>query len=130
MRIRAVLVALAAGLSLITPPRGAAAQGYLVADLGTLGGNYSQGNAINGSGLVTGYSYLTGGASYHAFRSTGSSMTDLGTLGGNYSEARGISGGGRVVGWAYLTGGAYYHACLLTGATRTDLGTLGDANRF
>src|SRR5881296_2094338 len=91
---------------LLIVPTLCSAQGYLITDLGTLGGNYSQGNAINALGEVTGYAYMTGGASYHAFRhSPGGSMVDLGTFGGAYSEGRGINGNSFVAGWAYLTGG-------------------------
>src|SRR5437899_963006 len=52
-------------------------------DLGGLGGN-SQGNAINASGQVAGYSYLAPPPTYgaqHAFLYSGGSMRDLGTLG-------------------------------------------------
>ena len=39
---------------------GSAQSAYTVTDLGTLGGSHSEGNGINTSGQVTGYSYTTG----------------------------------------------------------------------
>ena len=53
-------------------------------DLGTLGGTYSGGFAINASGQVTGYADTAGDGLYHAFLWDGTTMQDLGTLGGTY----------------------------------------------
>jgi probable HAF family extracellular repeat protein len=51
-------------------------------DLGTLGGDYSVGYALDPTGQVTGYSRTPGG-NLHAFRlAPGGTMVDLGTLGG------------------------------------------------
>ena len=58
-------------------------------DLGTLGGAFSQGSAINAQGQVAGYADTASG-SHHAFRWTASGgMQDLGTLGGTNSSAVG-----------------------------------------
>src|SRR5215470_6675130 len=55
---------------------------YVITDLGTLGGTFSQANGINNRGWVTGFSTPPGDAVLHAFRWQNGTMTDLGTLGG------------------------------------------------
>src|SRR5688572_30460624 len=77
-------------------------------NLGSLGGeSTSQGYAINGSGQVAGYSYLTGDTFHHAFRYTGTPgsggvMQDLGTLaGGTTSQGFAINASGQVAGNSY-----------------------------
>ena len=70
-------------------------------DLGTLGGMYSHGLAINTAGQVTGDASVAGEVSDHAFRSDGTTMTDLGTLGGaNSSFGFAINTAGQVTGYA------------------------------
>jgi len=49
----------------------ASAQTYAITDLGTLGGSYSQGAAINATGQVTALSLIGGDAAYHAFLYSG-----------------------------------------------------------
>jgi len=95
--------------------------------LGTLGGSYSQANAVSAAGgVVVGYAPLVGDATYHAFRWANGSMIDLGTLGGSYSDAKAISAeGGVVAGYAYLAGDATYHAFRWANGSMVDLGTLG-----
>ena len=57
-------------------------QNGVMTDLGTLGGAFSQANAINNAGQIVGvFSTVTG--SSHAFFYQNGIMTDLGTLGGN-----------------------------------------------
>ena len=56
-------------------------QTYSIKDLGTLGGSFSQANAINATGQIVGSSGTTGTAS-RAFMWSGGKMTNLGTLGG------------------------------------------------
>jgi probable HAF family extracellular repeat protein len=84
-------------------------------DLGTLGGTFSSGRAINASGQATGYSYLTGSTGpTHAFRTTATGLvsdagTDLGVLPGfTGSEGDAINALGGVVGRSYnaSSGGA------------------------
>jgi probable HAF family extracellular repeat protein len=66
-------------------------------DLGTLGGNNSNSQAVSANGLVIiGSSTLVNGDS-HAFKYVGTTMTDLGTLGGNESSADGVSADGSVI---------------------------------
>lgn len=66
-------------------------------DLGTLGGFYSYGSALNDSGLVTGYAE-TADSRQHAFLWNGIGMVDLGTLGGHASRGNGINSSGFVTG--------------------------------
>ena len=66
-------------------------------DIGTLGGEYSQGQGINAAGDVAGYATLADG-SYRAFVYSAGRMVSLGTLGSNYSAAYAINDAGQVVG--------------------------------
>lgn len=97
-------------------------------DLGTLGGIFSWGTAVNSAGDVAGYSTLAN-RSYHAFLVHNGLMTDLGSLVANgSSEAYGINNFGEVVGWsssANSSGYFFQHAFIYGGGKMTDLGTLG-----
>jgi probable HAF family extracellular repeat protein len=99
---------------------------YGAIDLGTLGGNYSEANAINARGQIVGYS-LTGDGETHAFLWQDGVMTDLGTLGGRNSNALGINAGGQIVGYSDLSSGTT-HAVLWQDGRMEDLGTLGGAS--
>jgi probable HAF family extracellular repeat protein len=93
-------------------------------DIGTLGGTFSEGDAINSNGLVTGRSSFTPESlSYHAFLYDGS-MHNLGTLGGTDSQGMGISNSGVVVGWSATGQTDVTHAFIYDGSMH-DLGTLG-----
>ena len=97
-----------------------------VIDLGTLGGDYSVGQAINASDEITGYSAMVGDAAVHAFLYTPSGgIKDLGTLGGDNSWGLGINANGEVVGYSTLPGSTTTHAFLYSGGTMKDLGVLG-----
>jgi probable HAF family extracellular repeat protein len=61
---------------------------YVLKDLGTLGGTFSFGFAINNKGSVTGFSTTPDDSAMHAFLWREGVMTDLGTLGGINSLAR------------------------------------------
>lgn len=96
-------------------------------DLGTLGGSFSTGHAINDSGEVAGYSSLLDGST-HAFLTTATGKisdpgADIGTLGGRYSYAEGINDAGYVVGYSTLADGATVHPFLYTDHM-VDLNTL------
>ncbi|HSL72300.1 MAG TPA: hypothetical protein VK864_18775, partial [Longimicrobiales bacterium] len=80
----------------------------VMTDLGTLGGNSSQAQAINGAGQIVGYSELPGGF-YHAVRWENGSITDLGqaVTPGPYSMASGINIRGDAVGFGYTATGMH-----------------------
>ena len=107
--------------------------------LGSLGGNFSLAYNINNSGVVVGWSQLTGSTSnsyydnspIHAFVWNSGTMTDLGLLpGGDSSDAQDINDSGQIVGSADVAAQGIYsyralHAVTWTGGTISDLGTLG-----
>jgi len=81
-----------------------------IVDLGTLGGDFSYGNAMNNRGEVAGialntvpdpFSYL-GGTETHAFVWRNGYMEDLGTLGGPDSWGADVNERGDIVGWSYI----------------------------
>jgi probable HAF family extracellular repeat protein len=81
-----------------------------IIDLGTLGGSFSFGNAMNNRGQVVGlalntvpdqYSMVGLGTEAHAFIWQDSHMEDLGTLGGPDSWAATVNERGQVAGWAF-----------------------------
>ena len=84
-------------------------------DLGTLGGTFSEGVAINDSGQVTGSS-VTADGEFHAFLWDGTRMQDLGTLGGTHSDGTAINASGQVTGTPSTADGAL-HAFLWDGTT-------------
>jgi probable HAF family extracellular repeat protein len=95
--------------------------------LGTLGGNYSQGYAINNAGMVAGYAYLAGDEVSHAFLYANGLMLDIGGFGGNDSYATGINEAGSVVGTA--NNSTYdYRAFLYSDGKFQDLNNLIDSS--
>jgi probable HAF family extracellular repeat protein len=112
-----------AGPSTSARPEMAVAKAYTAVDLGTLGGGYSQPQAINSAGQVVGFSLTAGGAD-HAFLWEKGVMTDLGALGGGNSFATAINSADQIVG-ASETAGGEEHAFLWAKGVTTDLGTLG-----
>ncbi|HUN66663.1 MAG TPA: T9SS type A sorting domain-containing protein [Bacteroidota bacterium] len=141
-----VLVCLHLSFSSLSPGQGK----YTVDDIGTLGGA-TAGFAVNDSGWVAGYSYVSGVA--HAFLYRHGFMTDLGVLGavssggqttethgtdpvagrsggrrevmgGGGSRALGLDNAGRVVGNSSLSGNIEGHAFLYDAGVMTDIGTL------
>lgn len=101
----------------------------VVRNIPSFGGEWSQANAINGSGLATGAAAFAGDSSapYHAFLYQDLAMRDIGTLGGFYSEGRDIDDAGQVVGHSSLTeaGDSSSHPFLYHHGVMSDLGTLG-----
>lgn len=87
-------------------------------DLGTLGGNSSEGYGINSFASVTGYSQMPGNRVEHAFLWTSDTgMVDLNTLidplsGWELNIARDISDAGQITGYGRI--GGQDHAFLLT----------------
>jgi probable HAF family extracellular repeat protein len=92
--------------------------------LGTLGGDDSNGIAINDFGYVTGASLRADGKR-HAFLAANGQLIDLGALGGSWSAGYAINNAGQIAGASNTSSGAY-HAFLWDQATgMRDLGTLG-----
>ncbi len=94
-------------------------------DLGSLGGHWTRGTAINASGQVVGESEIASDV-YHAFiwdRAGG--MHDLGTLGGAQSLAHDINDLGWVVGEADTATGERHAVLWTPDGGIEDLGTLG-----
>jgi len=111
-----------------------AAPSYVATPLGTLGGNGGYANAINQSGEITGFSYLTNwtppapdpSVAVHAFVYRGGVMHDLGTLGGMDSEGTAINASGQIVGFSSLPTGQ--HPFIYVRGLLRDLGTLGGSD--
>jgi len=116
-------------LALAIPPISAsvlrAQQAYIftITDLGTLGGQESQANAVNDYGQVAGEAMTSFGV-YRAFAYASGVMYDLGTLGGDYSSATGINNQGQIVGES-TTSFNVTRAFSFANGVMYDLGTLG-----
>jgi probable HAF family extracellular repeat protein len=108
-------------------------------DLGTLGGNASEGNGINNLGFVVGFAYtptpdptftLQFGQAAHAYEWIGR-LHDLGTLGGPNSIAIGINDKDSIVGWSQVSldlgpfGIPNLHAAIWKNGKITDMGSFG-----
>ena len=109
---------------------------YRLTELGTLGGSWSSGSAINDDGYVTGASetdqitqcYDNAGVLYcqyeiHAFLWNGDVIVDVGTLGGHNSHGNTINKKGQVVGDSD-TDPSGTHAFLYTNGSLASLGTI------
>ncbi len=106
-------------------------------DLGTLGGDFSNGAASTLSGQVAGSAQRSGNTVSHAFvwKNDGTTMHDLGTLGGGSSYACCINASGQVAGVSHVrrqTKTRRSHAFFWRndGTPMQDLGTLGGAESF
>ena len=107
--------------------RAAAAISYTVTELGTLGGDYSEGAAVGTDGRVVGSSFTASGAT-RPFLWQNGVMTDLGTLAANpapymVSGAMAINARGQIAGTSYTDAG-YAHAFRWEKGVMTDLGAL------
>jgi probable HAF family extracellular repeat protein len=113
-------------------------------DIGTLGGQYAQANAINDAGFVTGTAQIQNMSpvlATHAFiyrpfpQGAGAvkePMRDLGALGGNNSYGTAINGYNHVVGYSTIKpNDDRVHAFFHDGKSMIDLGSLGgNGNRW
>jgi len=101
---------------------------YNVIDLGTLGGDTSQANAINNSGQIVGYTDAAGNVPHAVvWTNISNSPIDLGTLGGSNSDASAINNSGQIAGVAQTTSNVALHAAFWANSASSpiDLGTLG-----
>jgi probable HAF family extracellular repeat protein len=97
-----------------------AAPFYTATWLGSLGGAYTLGQAINASGQITG-SAENGSGQQRAFFYTNGTMIDAGTLGGTYSVGLGINDSGQITGSANIATGEN-RLMLYAAGSMTDLG--------
>jgi probable HAF family extracellular repeat protein len=129
---RCLSMTLLIGLALVVaqPAPGAnlpAAPGYVITDLGSLGGGQTFPAAINVKGDVAGYSTTAAGQIHAFLLPAGGSMQDLGALGGAASYATGLNTRGDVVGYAATAGQTLVFA--LFDGQMIDLGLAGTAAR-
>src|SRR5258706_14746031 len=103
----------------------AGASRYLISDLGSPGGSYSEAMAINNSTWVAGSYGPTNSAFQRAFCFRNGTNSHLGTLGGIYAIAYGINNSNQIVGEASSAGIVPIHAFVYSVNAMTDLGTLG-----
>jgi len=103
--------------------------GYIVTDLGTLGGQISEAYAINELGQITGYSHNGAGPAL-AFLYSNGVMQNLGALAtGRSSYGLSINDLGQVVGFGESNTN-YNHGMAYTGGSMLDLGTLGGRSSY
>ncbi len=100
--------------------------GGVMHDIGTLGGDYSEGWGVNASGHVVGEAG-PGSGPRHAFLYRDGVMTDLGVLEGDSSIAMDINNAGQITGTSTVieTDPDLKHAFFHDGTSMHDLGTLG-----
>ena len=96
-------------------------------NVNTLNAQVSLGEAIDSSGRVAGYMFLSGGAPAHAFLYSNGTMQDINDSGlfpaGTYGF--GINDSGAVVGQGWLSSSGTFHPFLFANGKMSDIGTLG-----
>ena len=102
---------------------------YEIVDLGTLGGLYADGRAINDRGQVMGMSYVADGAP-RAFLWDGGVMHGYGPLDERFPAIPyAFNAVGELAGLSWVTS-QYYHAVRWRDSTAQDLGTLGGPRSY
>src|SRR5262249_53409328 len=96
---------------------------YEIKDLGTLGGETSGAEGINGAGQIVGLSQITSSTHYHGYVWDPAGLRDLGTFGGAQSGSRAINSRGDIVGWSN-TANNEKHAFYDHDGQMIDLGSL------
>lgn len=119
-----------AGTVLVRAAPGLGSRTYLLngndaVDIGTLGGSFTYGTAINNKGEIAGYSLIEDFSPPNAFLFSEGRMVDLGRLGGAASAGNAINNSGQVVGYIDLLNGGGRRAVLFSGGVGIELGTLG-----
>lgn len=96
-------------------------------EIGTLGGRYTSGKAINDAGQITGGAAVDPEPVAHAFIYSNGVISDIGTLGGYYSTGNAINSAGEVTGYSTLTqyDSIESRAFLYSQGKMINLGTLG-----
>jgi len=95
------------------------AQGYVITDLGTLGGINSEAEAINAAGQIAGSANTP--SDNHACIWQNGGITNINLA---FSSAHAISSDGRAVGTYFPSGSSATHAFLYSNGTPTDIGFL------
>src|SRR5579871_503992 len=129
-QVRKIGLALTLCLSLFAAGRQEAnAQGYVLIDLGTLGGSQSFADAINEEGQISGGAYLTGDTVFHpVIWDANHVIHDLGLPSGWVGgEAYSINDLGQVTGYLQNSAGID-HALYADSNGMVDLGTAGWQN--
>src|SRR5215471_4870526 len=141
------VLVLAAGAPAAAAATAAATTTYTITNLGSLGSGGTVGSAVNATGQVTGYSYLStlvqdpAGCPpnypnpkkcvehpWHAFLYSNGQMTDLGTVGGgDFSEGNAVNLSGQVAG-ASATNNGGSDAFLWNGKKMINLGQQAPLN--
>lgn len=104
---------------------------FRIQDLGTLGGDYAYGEAINARTQVVGGAGIVDGLAHTFLWTPGRGMQDLGTLGGENSDASSLNERGDVAGSSQTGIASDDHAFLwVAGHGMRDLGTLGGTISF
>src|SRR5580698_7774107 len=102
-----------------------AQQQYTAIDIGTFGGTYIEGFAINAKGEITGYASTAGNDTYYAFLYSDGTLTNIGTAGSSETAGTAINTIGQIAGYSLSNGYSGFHAVLYSSGKMTDLGTLG-----
>jgi probable HAF family extracellular repeat protein len=77
---------------------------YVIEDLGTLGGAWSEAYGVNDNGWVVGVSQMESGAQHAFLWTEAGGMQDINGADWSFSRAEGVNNNGMVVGWGIKSG--------------------------